>query len=48
MKYEIQERSKVDPDIWYTVAWTDVKEYADMITCMLKLNGKEFRIRESE
>jgi len=37
MKYEIRKRSKVDPSIWYAVAWTDTKEWADKISHALNM-----------
>lgn len=47
MKYEIQKRSMKEPNVWCTIAWTDVRSYADMIVSALDSGGRmEFIVKE--
>lgn len=47
MKYEIQHRAMSDPDVWYIVAESDIKEWAEKTVYALSLcTGEEFRVKE--
>lgn len=47
MKYEIQKRSISEPNIWYTIALTDTRDWAERITRTLDmLENGEFRFIE--
>lgn len=44
--YEICKKSKIE-DLYYAIAWTDVREYADSIAAALKkTNGGSYTVRE--
>lgn len=48
MKYEVQKRSKTEPAVWYMVAQTNVKMWAEIIAGALNIcEPGDFRATET-